>query len=143
MIKTAGLCHLNLNVRDLEASTRFYQEVFGLELLHRYEGPMGKHPHGRQVALSTPGQRDILALSQVEGEPVGPGGLNHLGFLLANDDDLDDAIRQVERAGGKLVRAETVDWDGIREKLAYVTDPDGYVIELNAQKILLSKKRER
>jgi catechol 2,3-dioxygenase-like lactoylglutathione lyase family enzyme len=72
MIRTRGLAHLNLNVTDIERSTRFYRELFGLELLHDYQGPMGKHPWGRQVALSTPGADDVLALSQVPGEPIGP-----------------------------------------------------------------------
>jgi catechol 2,3-dioxygenase-like lactoylglutathione lyase family enzyme len=33
MIRTKGLSHINLNVSDIERSARFYQEIFGLELL--------------------------------------------------------------------------------------------------------------
>ncbi len=43
MIRTRGLAHLNLNVRDIERSKRFCRELFGLELLHDYQGPTGKH----------------------------------------------------------------------------------------------------
>jgi len=141
MIRTRGLSHINLNVSDIERSARFYQEVFGLELLTDYSGPMGKHPHGRQMIFSTPGCDDVIALSQVEGEPVGGGGMNHWGLNLERDEDLDDAIAQVERAGGKLVKRQEYEVDGIRERDAYMTDPDGYIIELSAQKVQLGRKR--
>ena len=141
MIRTRGLAHLNLNVRDIERSTRFYRELFGLELLHDYEGPMGKHRWGRQVALSTPGAADILALSQAPGEPIGPAGCNHFGFTLVSDADLDQAIADAERLGGRLVRRGSAEVDSIVERFAYLEDPDGYVFELNAQRVLLARKR--
>ena len=55
MIPTRGLSHINLNVSDVARSMRFYRELFGMELVHDYEGPIGPHPHGRQAVLSTPG----------------------------------------------------------------------------------------
>ena len=140
MVHTRGLSHINLNVSDIERSTRFYTEVFGLELLHEYEGPMGRHPWGRQIALSTPGAADVIALSQVPGEPIGPAGVNHFGFNLVTDDDLDDAIAAVECAGGRLRRRDQDEVDSMVERYAYVEDPDGYVIELNPQRVLLSRK---
>jgi len=141
MVRTRGLSHINLNVSDIERSKRFYSEVFGLEVLHDYEGRMGKHPWGRQLVLSTPGAQDLIALSQVPGEPIGPGGVNHFGFTLLTDDDLDDAIAAIERAGGRLRRRAQDEVDSIVERYAYVEDPDGYVIELNPQRVLLSRKR--
>ena len=141
MIPIRGLAHINLNVRNIERSTSFYREMFGLELLHDYEGPMGNHPWGRQVALSTPGAADILALSQVPGEPIGPGGCNHFGFILVTDDDLEQAIADAERLGGRLVRRDSVEVDSLVERLAYIEDPDGYIFELNAQRVLLARKR--
>jgi catechol 2,3-dioxygenase-like lactoylglutathione lyase family enzyme len=141
MIRTRGLAHLNLNVRDIERSTRFYCELFELELLHQYEGPMGKHPWGRQIALSTPGADDVLALSQVPGEPIGPAGCNHFGFTLVRDEDLDQAIADAERLGGRLVRRGAEEVDSIVERFAYIEDPDGYIFELNAQRVLLARKR--
>ncbi len=141
MIPTRGLSHINLNVADIERSMRFYREVFGLEIVHTFEGPMGSHPWGRQVMLTTPGARDLIALSHVPGEPVGPAGINHFGFNLLSDEDLDRGIEEVEKAGGKLIRRGSAEVDGIVERFAYVIDPDGYVIELNAQRILLSRIR--
>ncbi len=142
MIRTRGLSHINLNVSDIDRSARFYQEVFGLELLTDYTGPMGPHPHGRQMIFSTPGCDDVIALSQVAGAPVGGGGggLSHWGLNLLRDADVDDAIAQVIHAGGKLLKREQYEFEGICEHHAYVADPDGYVIELNAQRVQLSRK---
>ena len=141
MIRTRGLSHINLNVSDIERTVRFYQQVFGLEVLTDYSGPMGSYPQGRQVILSTPGSEDVIAFSQVDGVPIGGGGLSHWGLNLERDEDVDEAIAQVEGAGGKLLNREEYVADGIREQHAYVVDPDGYVIELNAQRVQLSRKR--
>ncbi len=140
MIRTRGLSHINLNVSDIERSARFYQDIFGLELLTDYSGPMGPHPHGRQMIFSTPGCEDVIALSQVDGASIGGGGLSHWGLNLERDEDVDDAIAQVVAAGGKLLKREEYEFEGMRERQAYVTDPDGYVIELCAQRVQLSRK---
>jgi catechol 2,3-dioxygenase-like lactoylglutathione lyase family enzyme len=140
MIRTRGLSHINLNVTDIERSMRFYRETFGFELLHDYAGPIGDHPWGRQVVMSTPGASDLIALSQIPGDPIGPAGINHFGLSLLSDDDLDDAIAQVERAGGRLVRRGSAEVDNIIERFVYVQDPDGYILELNAQRVLLARK---
>ncbi len=140
MIRTRGLSHINLNVSDIERSARFYQQVFGLELLTDYHGPMGQYPRGRQMIFSTPGCEDVIALSKVDGASIGGGGLSHWGLNLERDDDVDNAIAQVVAAGGRLLSRDEYEFEGIRERHAYVADPDGYVIELNAQRVQLSRK---
>jgi catechol 2,3-dioxygenase-like lactoylglutathione lyase family enzyme len=143
MIRTRGLGHINLNVSDLERSKRFYCELFGFEVLMEYEGPMGEYPSGRQVALSTPGVNDVIALSQVPGVPVGPRGVNHFGFNLVSNDDVAAAVAEAVRAGARLIREHTSESDGIVEHNAYVADPNGYVVELNAQTRLLARKHRQ
>jgi catechol 2,3-dioxygenase-like lactoylglutathione lyase family enzyme len=143
MIRTLGLSHINLNVASVERSMLFYRDVFGLELLHDYQGPIGSRPSGRQVVLSTPGANDLLALTQAPGNPIGRGGVSHFGFTLACDDDLDEAVAEVERAGGHLVRRGSAEIDSIIERFAYLEDPDGYVFELNAQRVCLGRKQSQ
>ena len=122
MLKTEGLYHIHLIVRDLDRSLRFYETVFGLEEQFR-AGP-------RMVFLSTPGSQDLITLNgdPAEAELAGVnGGVGHFGFKLAEGSDLDAAIAEVEAAGGKLVeRGEHAPG----HPFAYVTDPDGYLIEL-------------
>jgi catechol 2,3-dioxygenase-like lactoylglutathione lyase family enzyme len=118
MIKTRGLSRINLNVADIERSVRFYRELFGLEVLHSYEGPMGPHAWGRQVVLSTPGAEDLIALTHVAGDPVGPAGISHFGFNLVSDEDVDCAVAKAQEAGGALIRRgeprSTEYWNGLR-----------------------------
>lgn len=116
LVKAVSLNHLHLNVRDLERSVRFYKEALGLVETFR--------PEPGLAFVSPPGSRDSLALHQAE--PVGSEGMQHFGFRLEVG-DLDRAIAQVERAGGKLVSRGK---HAGRYPYAYVADPDGYVIEL-------------
>ncbi len=122
MIKTQGLTHIHLVVRDLERSVRFYQGVFGMQERFR-DGP-------HLVFLSTPGSADLIALN---GDPRDAdiagrsGGVAHFGFRLADPADLDRAIAEVTAHGGKLL-AQGEHAPGVR--YAYMADPDGYVIEL-------------
>jgi catechol 2,3-dioxygenase-like lactoylglutathione lyase family enzyme len=55
------------------------------------------------------------------------GGVAHFGFRLVDPDDIDRAIAEVERAGGRLLRRGEFA-PGL--PYAYVADPDGYEIEI-------------
>ena len=111
---------MHLVVADLARSLRFYQQAFGMEEQFR-DGPS-------MVFLRTPGAVDSITLNEQPGDArIGAGGVDHLGFRRAEGQDLDDAIRQVEDAGGTVVeRGEHA--PGV--EYAYVADPDGYRIEL-------------
>ncbi len=122
MIRTQGLTHIHLVVRDLDRSLRFYQGVFGMQEQFR-DGPS-------MVFLNTPGSGDLITLNADpdEAREAGVhGGIAHFGFRLAEGATLDAAIGEVERAGGKLLRRGE-HAPGV--PFAYVADPDGYVIEL-------------
>ena len=122
MVKTEGLYHIHLVVRDLERAVRFYRSVFGMQELFRE----GSH----MVFLSTPGSRDLITLNQnpSEADRAGDnGGVAHFGFRLADQSQLQAAVEEIERAGGKLIdRGEHA--PGV--PYAYFTDPDGYLIEI-------------
>jgi catechol 2,3-dioxygenase-like lactoylglutathione lyase family enzyme len=119
MIKARGLRHINLNVREIGRSLKFYQDAFGLEVKF-WEGK-------KLVFLHSPGVDETITLCQVKAnEPVAGGGVSHFGFSIAKN-NLEEMVRQVEQAGGKLQsRGEHA--PGV--PYAYLTDPDGYVIEL-------------
>jgi catechol 2,3-dioxygenase len=122
MVRTQGLTHIHLAVRDLERSLAFYCGVFGMREQFR-AGP-------KMVFLNTPGSADMVTLNEdpgLAGAAGSMGGVAHFGFRLADPASLEAAIEEVERAGGKLVERGL---HGGSVPFAYVADPDGYVIEL-------------
>jgi catechol 2,3-dioxygenase-like lactoylglutathione lyase family enzyme len=119
----AGLRHLHLLVSDQVRSVAFYRAAFGMEVMFS---------DGDIVFLRSPGRRDDLALHQATTEEerarVGqPGGIEHFGISLVDRSRLGEAIEQVVAAGGELLRRGD-HAPGV--PFAYVSDPDGYVIEL-------------
>jgi catechol 2,3-dioxygenase-like lactoylglutathione lyase family enzyme len=121
MVKMRGLNHVNINVTDIRRSLDFYQNAFGMTVKF-WEN------NNRMVFLNTPGADDTLTLCQAgQGDPVAGGGVSHFGIRIAERGELDQAVEQVTRAGGKLLsRGEHAPGVGY----AYFADPDGYVIEL-------------
>ncbi|HEV8575294.1 MAG TPA: VOC family protein [Dehalococcoidia bacterium] len=123
MIRTHGLTHIHLMVRDLERSLTFYKRVFGLEERFRE----GSH----MVFLNTPASQDLITLNEDPKEAAVAGvngGVGHFGFRLAEMSGLDAAIREVEAAGGTLIKRGE---HAPNVPFAYIKDPDGYVIELS------------
>jgi catechol 2,3-dioxygenase-like lactoylglutathione lyase family enzyme len=121
MIKTCGLTHIHLMVKDVQRSLDFYQKVFGMQVRFWAGDTL--------VFLNTPGSNDVIALHQAEGDqPTGTsGGILHFGFELDNKADLESAISEVIAAGGALKKRGEFT-PGM--PFAYVSDPDGYEIEL-------------
>jgi catechol 2,3-dioxygenase-like lactoylglutathione lyase family enzyme len=120
MIRTHGLTHLNLKVADLDRAVRFYTDVFGVKEYYR---------DAHSVQVLGPGPHDVIAFElglppATTGEP---GGITHFGFRLIDPRDIDDAVEQVTRAGGVLLRRGEFN---PREPYAYIHDCDGYEIEI-------------
>jgi len=119
MIKTKGLRHININVRDVARSLAFYRQVFGMKEMFR---------DGALVFITTPGGEDTITLCPAgPSDPVAGGGVSHFGWTVENKADLDAAAREIERAGGKILRRGE---HAPGHPFLYFADPDGYVIEL-------------
>jgi catechol 2,3-dioxygenase-like lactoylglutathione lyase family enzyme len=120
-----GIRHVHLLVAEHDRAIRFYRDVFGMEERFR-DGPI--------VFLGTPDGGDSLALhlamTEDERARIGQqGGWEHFGIHLPDRsaEGIEAAVLLVERAGGQLLaRGEHV--AGV--PYAYVTDPDGYAIEI-------------
>ena len=88
-----GLRHLALNVRDPQASKRFYCECFGMDVVWE--------PDPDNVYLSS--GPDNLALHR--SEVTGGGALDHLGFIVETRDDVDRLAGEF-RTRGVTIAAE-------------------------------------
>src|SRR5262245_2414313 len=95
MIKTRGLTHLNLAVRDLERSLRFYKVAFGVREYYR---------DAASVQVLGPGPHDVIAFERNKRKAGKTGGLTHFGFRLRKAADLAPVLKQVEKAGGRILR---------------------------------------
>jgi predicted enzyme related to lactoylglutathione lyase len=116
VIRTAGLDHIHLHVRDVERVAAFYRDVFGAEESFR----VGE----RLVFLKIPDGGGVMALDGRDESERNPA---HFGLGVADGADLDAAVAEVEHAGGRLIeRGEHV--PGV--PYAYVADPEGNVFEL-------------
>lgn len=138
MPKTRGLLHLNLNVSDIERSERFYCEALGFMRIADTSEEVeyrGRRFFLKQIVVGHPEARDLLALSQAEGAPMGGGGMNHFGAVVA-DGDVEAIAARVEAAGGKLLKVGRRQHNGVDEAFAYIQDPDGYDVELCSQGIV-------
>jgi catechol 2,3-dioxygenase-like lactoylglutathione lyase family enzyme len=123
----AGLRHLALNVRDLEAMTRFYVELLGFVI--EWE------PDRDNIYLSS--GIDNLALHRspvrpAEGVvPTGPAAgsaLDHLGLIVRTPAAVDEWAAFLESRGVTIEAAPRTHRDGARS--CYFRDPDGNHVQI-------------
>jgi len=118
MVKTFGLTHVAVAVRDVGRAAAFYRNVFGAVEVYRQDG---------FVQLQTPGARDVLVFEEKPELAGRSGGVAHFGFRLQNPADIDAAAKAVKDAGG-VVKEQGEFVPG--EPYLFATDPDGYEIEI-------------
>ncbi|HET6769097.1 MAG TPA: VOC family protein [Chitinophagaceae bacterium] len=128
MIKTLGLTHIALPVKDVRRSSAFYKKVFGAkEMYHAADF----------IQVQTPGCRDIIVFvtkNRTSGKII-PGF--HFGFRLVKPSGMKNIIRVIKKAGGKI--KETGEFIP-GEPYVFFYDPDGYEIEIWFENIPVSLK---
>jgi catechol 2,3-dioxygenase-like lactoylglutathione lyase family enzyme len=120
-IPVTGVSELVLEVVDLEAAERFYAGVLGLPVVERWE-------HRDAIWLMA-GRRTRIGLWKPQvGVAGGRGGL-HVHFALHLRDEAYDAAVARLRAHGYEPEEHDFGLCG-DSRAAYVSDPDGNVVEL-------------
>ena len=118
MIRTRGLTHVALAVRDAERAFGFYERVFGVVVTYR---------GGGFIQAQTPGAWDVLVFEERSKRPRGSGGIVHFGFRLTSPDDIAAAAAEVRAAGGTILeQGEFVPG----EPYLFCRDLDGYEVEI-------------
>ena len=122
------ILHTMLRVADLQRSIDFYTQVLGMQLLRRSENPEYKY----SLAFlgfdgGNPGQAEI-ELTYNWGTTEYDMG-NAYGHIAIGVPDAYAACDRIKAAGGNVTR-EAGPVKGGSTVIAFVTDPDGYKIEL-------------
>ena len=130
----AGLRHLALNVRELDAMKRFYVDLLGFEVewepdadnvylssgcdnlaLHRSTAPAADRPTAPATGGASGGHS--------EASP-----LDHLGVIVRSADEVDRWAAFLESRGVTIEAKPRTHRDGARS--CYVRDPDGNRVQI-------------
>ena len=121
------MLHTMLRVGDLQRSISFYTDVMGMRLLRSTDRPDQKYSLAF-VGYDTEDKTAVLELTYNYGtDKYEMGGA--FGHVALAVDDCHKACEKIKAAGGNVTR-EAGPVKGGTTVIAFVTDPDGYKIEL-------------
>ncbi|RKF17932.1 lactoylglutathione lyase [Alginatibacterium sediminis] len=117
--------HTMLRVVNLEQSIEFYTNVLGMTVLEKSENQeyrytlvfVGYEDKGTAIELTYNWDTDQYQLG------------NAFGHIALGVDDIYETCDRIKTCGGNVTR-EPGPVKGGRTEIAFVTDPDGYQIEL-------------
>lgn len=117
--------HTAIEVSDLDATKRFYEDGLGLEHawdFHTDEGVHNYYVTGDELDTWIQFVHDPDADAAPE-----PSGIVHLALLV---DDADETFEQVVEATDCPVAGEPTTVEAANARVSFVEDPDGYEIEI-------------
>jgi len=125
------ILHTMLRVGDLDRSITFYTEVLGMKLLRRKDYPDGKFTLAF-VGYGDESENTVIELTHNwDTDHYEPGdGFGHIALEV---DDVYKATDEIRQRGGKIIR-DAGPMNAGTTIIAFVTDPDGYEIELIGKK---------
>ncbi len=121
------ILHTMLRVSDLQKSISFYTELMGMRLLRRKDYPEGKFTLAF-LGYGDESDTTVLELTHnwdTSGYDLG----NAYGHIAIEVNDVYEACDIIKTKGGQVVR-DAGPMKGGTSILAFVKDPDGYMIEL-------------
>ena len=123
-----GFSHLQLIVRDVAISARWYCDALGLE-----QFTSGQIDSGPYAGLRHPTARFVIGMQTATPEQaakLGPASIEHLSFAVADRAALDEMRTALLARGIDVgeVFEEAISFN------ARLRDPDGLVLELTAPK---------
>jgi glyoxylase I family protein len=141
MVPLLRLTHVGICVSDMERSLRFYRDLLGFEYEHDLE--VAGEPTDtllrlrgvelKAVYLARDGVRiELLRFASPPAPPpreraLHERGLTHLSFRVA---DLSATLAALRAAGERVLEETVVLFPEFQAGAAFVTDPDGQLIEL-------------
>jgi catechol 2,3-dioxygenase-like lactoylglutathione lyase family enzyme len=126
-----GMRHIALKVRDVARSKRFYQDIFGMEVVWE--------PDPRNAYLSS--GSDNIAIHEVSDgffNIAEERQLDHLGFVVENIERVKELETEFRSQGVTIVHPFKIHRDGSAS--FYCADPDGIVIQMLYEPTLSAQK---
>ena len=121
MLKTEGVLHFTIPVKDLDRSEKFYTEILGMEKLRR---------NNHMVFMRSGGTCFVLTFSENEINPNrGMAHDIHHAFTVTKD-EYDRAKTFLSGKGVHIFKEEDRHHGTFRGRSAYFHDPDRNVIEI-------------
>ena len=129
MIKVAGLDHFVLRVRDLETSLGFYRDVLGLSIEFLDDYRAGRRPF---VSARVGDQLIDLVPDSTYDPNLGRTAGGFLHCCVEIEGSLESIIPWLKQRGVTVLEEQPMRRMGARGMglAIYVSDPDGYVVEL-------------
>lgn len=121
------LLHTMLRVVDMGRSIAFYTDVLGMKLLRKQDFPEGRFSLAF-IGFNSEKEGAVIELTHnwdTSSYELGTA----FGHLAIGVDDVYEACKIIRAKGGEVVR-EAGPMNGGTTVLAFVKDPDGYMIEL-------------
>ena len=125
------ILHTMLRVGDLQRSIDFYTQVLGMRLLRQKDYPDGKFTLAF-VGYGDESDNTVLELTHnwdTDSYDIGSG----YGHVALEVDDVYKAADEIRQRGGEILR-EAGPMNAGTTIIAFVSDPDGYPIELIGKK---------
>ncbi|MEX2365845.1 MAG: lactoylglutathione lyase [Pseudohongiellaceae bacterium] len=121
------ILHTMIRVADLEKSLEFYTEILGMKLLRKQDYPGGKFT---LAFVGYGDEKDTAVIELTHNWDTGSYELgNAFGHIAIGVEDAYKACEAISAKGGEVVRpAGPMKHGGT--VIAFVKDPDGYMIEL-------------
>lgn len=126
-MSNSRVLHTMLRVGDLDRSIEFYTQVMGMKLLRKSENTEYKYTLAF-VGYSDEAEGAVIELTYNWGVETYELGTAY-GHIALGFDDIYSTCDTIKAAGGNVTR-EPGPVKGGTTHIAFVKDPDGYMIEL-------------
>lgn len=115
--------HTAIRVSDLDGTLPFYRDGLGLDVTNEFE-----RDGVTSVFLGSEDGAEIqLSYDPEDDEPVEPSGIDHLAVAAS---DVDAEVERLREEWNCPVHVEPTTIDVADARVAFVEDPEGYVVEI-------------
>ena len=126
-INRCRILHTMLRIRDINRSVKFYTEMLGMKVLRTLEQSEENYTL-IFLGYTNEAKSTVLELTYNHGVTDYDIG-NAYGHIAIGVTDIQQSVASIKKCGG-IFTLEPTPLSGSDETIAFLTDPDGYQVEL-------------